>query len=159
VYRRVGGHAYGHAYSGPIGAVLAPAMLGVEAAPDLPFASTLCGACRDVCPVRIDIPALLLDLRARVMRELQPSGGERRLIGAWRRVAGSRRLYALATKLARVGTGLLARYPRALRMAPPLAAWAKARGIPRLAARSFHERRRDLASPRISGPDGPGKRQ
>ncbi len=72
VYRRVGGHAYGYAYSGPIGAVLAPAMLGIEQAGDLPFASTLCGACRDVCPVRIDIPELLLSLRARVVSERPP---------------------------------------------------------------------------------------
>ncbi len=151
VYRRVGGHAYGHAYSGPIGAVLAPAMLGVEAAPDVPFASTLCGACRDVCPVRIDIPALLLRLRARVVRELRPSAGERRLVGAWGRVAASSRLYALTARLARAGAAVLARVPRLVAIAPPLAAWSRARMLPRPASRSFHDRwRARAASPHVT---------
>ena len=57
VYGKVGGHAYGWVYPGPIGAVVTPSMVGVPKARDLPFASTLCGACRDVCPLRIDIPA------------------------------------------------------------------------------------------------------
>lgn len=63
VYRKIGGHAYGWIYPGPIGAVLTPQLLGPHRAADLPFASTLCGACRDVCPVKIDIPGMLLRLR------------------------------------------------------------------------------------------------
>ncbi len=63
VYREVGGHAYGSVYSGPVGAVLTPALMGKGF--DLPFASSLCGACQEVCPVRIDIPRMLLNLRAR----------------------------------------------------------------------------------------------
>jgi L-lactate dehydrogenase complex protein LldF len=62
VYRRIGGHAYGVTYSGPIGSIVSPNLFG-SAAAQLPFASTLCGACRDICPVRIDIPRLLLHLR------------------------------------------------------------------------------------------------
>jgi L-lactate dehydrogenase complex protein LldF len=69
VYRAVGGHAYGAVYPGPIGAVVNPALDGPGPWDDLPFASTLCGACREVCPVRIDIPGLLLTLRARTMAE------------------------------------------------------------------------------------------
>ena len=57
VYERTGGHAYGSVYPGPIGAVLTPQLTGVERSPSLPYASTLCGACYDVCPVKIDIPA------------------------------------------------------------------------------------------------------
>jgi L-lactate dehydrogenase complex protein LldF len=66
VYERTGGHAYGSVYPGPIGAVLSPQLTGVKANPSLPFASSLCGACYDVCPVAIDIPSMLVHLRARV---------------------------------------------------------------------------------------------
>ncbi len=62
VYRRIGGHAYGVPYSGPIGSIISPNLFGAAAA-HLPFASTLCGACRDICPVKIDIPRILLHLR------------------------------------------------------------------------------------------------
>ncbi|MBF6567946.1 MAG: iron-sulfur cluster-binding protein [Candidatus Binataceae bacterium] len=62
VYRRIGGHAYGYPYQGPIGSIISPALFG-KAAGHLPFASTLCGACREICPVKIDIPKLLLHLR------------------------------------------------------------------------------------------------
>lgn len=67
VYRKIGGHAYGWVYPGPIGAVLTPQMIGRERAAALPFASSLCGACRDVCPVKIDIPDLLLRLRHEIV--------------------------------------------------------------------------------------------
>ncbi|MCT4351826.1 lactate utilization protein [Streptomyces sp. Je 1-79] len=67
VYERTGGHAYGSVYPGPIGAVLTPQLVGVEHADSLPFASTLCGACYDACPVRIDIPDVLVHLRAKAV--------------------------------------------------------------------------------------------
>lgn len=63
VYQKIGGHAYGWVYPGPIGAVLTPQMIGRGRAAALPFASTLCGACRDVCPVKINLPEMLLHLR------------------------------------------------------------------------------------------------
>ena len=69
VYERVGGHAYGSVYPGPIGAVLSPQLTGVEQNPTLPYASTLCGACYDACPVKIDIPSVLVHLRARHVDE------------------------------------------------------------------------------------------
>ena len=62
VYRRIGGHAYGSPYPGPIGSIVSPNLFG-SAAAHLPFASTLCGACREICPVKIDIPRILLHLR------------------------------------------------------------------------------------------------
>jgi L-lactate dehydrogenase complex protein LldF len=68
VYRQTSGHAYGHVYSGPIGAVLAPALEGVQALPDIAKASTLCGACEEVCPVKIPIPTMLLKLRNEAVR-------------------------------------------------------------------------------------------
>ncbi len=64
VYRKAGGHAYGSPYSGPIGAVITPLLMGLEEYEALPHASTLCGACLEVCPVRIDLPRMLLELRA-----------------------------------------------------------------------------------------------
>src|ERR1700729_1114379 len=64
VYERTGGHAYGSVYPGPIGAVLSPQLTGTADNASLPFASTLCGACLDVCPVKIDIPSILVELRA-----------------------------------------------------------------------------------------------
>jgi L-lactate dehydrogenase complex protein LldF len=67
VYRQTGGHPYGYTYSGPIGAILAPGLLGLEEAMPLPYASSLCGACADVCPVRIPIPDLLLYWRERAV--------------------------------------------------------------------------------------------
>jgi L-lactate dehydrogenase complex protein LldF len=66
VYNNVGGHAYGFAYSGPIGSILTPEILGARTAASLPFASSLCGACADICPVKIPIPAILLHLRHRI---------------------------------------------------------------------------------------------
>jgi len=67
VYRKVGGHSYGWVYSGPIGAIINPQLQGIDKYPDLPFASSLCGACKDVCPVKIDFPKVLLDLRKQVI--------------------------------------------------------------------------------------------
>ena len=67
MYERTGGHAYGSVYPGPIGAVLSPQLTGVADNASLPFASTLCGACYDVCPVAIDIPQMLVHLRSRVV--------------------------------------------------------------------------------------------
>src|SRR5262250_202488 len=69
VYERTGGHAYGSVYPGPIGAVLSPQLTGVEDNASLPYASSLCGACYDACPVKIDIPSLLVHLRARHVEE------------------------------------------------------------------------------------------
>jgi L-lactate dehydrogenase complex protein LldF len=66
VYRQTGGHAYGSVYPGPIGAILTPQLTGMRHAQSLPFASSLCGACYEVCPVKINIPEVLIDLRAQV---------------------------------------------------------------------------------------------
>src|SRR5205085_2851561 len=67
VYERAGGHAYGSTYPGPIGAILTPMLSGIEAAGSLPYASSLCGACYEVCPVKIDIPKVLVHLRSPVV--------------------------------------------------------------------------------------------
>ena len=85
VYERTGGHAYGSVYPGPIGAILNPLLKGVgvdEQTDSLPYASTLCGACFEVCPVRIDIPSVLVDLRAQVVDAHR--GGVPQARGGWR---------------------------------------------------------------------------
>jgi L-lactate dehydrogenase complex protein LldF len=74
IYTRVGGHAYGWVYPGPIGAMITPLYLGLGRAPELPFASSLCGACKDACPVKIDIPKVLLHLRSHVVERIRPAG-------------------------------------------------------------------------------------
>jgi L-lactate dehydrogenase complex protein LldF len=71
VYERTGGHAYGSVYPGPIGAILTPQLVGAEHASSLPYASSLCGACYDVCPVKINIPEVLVHLRGQVVTEKQ----------------------------------------------------------------------------------------
>src|SRR5262249_52860938 len=68
VYRRIGGYSYPGSYSGPIGAILTPQFLGLSHEPELPYASSLCGACAEVCPVKIDIPKILLELRSEVKK-------------------------------------------------------------------------------------------
>jgi L-lactate dehydrogenase complex protein LldF len=140
VYRQIGGHAYGSVYPGPIGAVLTPQLFGIAAASALPYASSLCGACRDVCPVKIDIPAVLLHLRAQVVDHRVGSGGvaERIAFRGYAAVMARPRLYEWAARAVRAlqragGSGLLRR------IAPPLAAWAAERDLPPVAARSFRE--------------------
>ncbi|HTB97933.1 MAG TPA: LutB/LldF family L-lactate oxidation iron-sulfur protein [Terracidiphilus sp.] len=74
VYRQTGGHAYGSVYGGPIGAILTPQLQRMEHAQSLPFASSLCGACYEVCPVKINIPEVLIELRARVVNQERRRG-------------------------------------------------------------------------------------
>ena len=110
VYERVGGQAYESVYPGPIGAILTPLLRGLDEAPSLPWASSLCGACYEVCPVKIDIPTVLVHLRGRVVREqkskLTPEALAMRGMAA---AFGSRRRYEGAQRLARLGRGPLAK--------------------------------------------------
>jgi len=130
VYRQIGGHAYGSVYPGPIGAVLTPQLLGTGRSSELPYASSLCGACRDVCPVKIDIPAVLLHLRAQAVDR---GAGKRRVL---ERLA----FWAYAAVMARPRLlEWLVRAARTLRILPPLAAWTKWRDLRPLAPRSFRE--------------------
>ncbi len=103
VYRHVGGHTYGWVYSGPIGAIITPQLMGIDKAPELPFASSLCGACRDVCPVKIDIPKVLLELRKRVIEKRKGVGGfyilERLSISLWKIIVTNKFLYNLVNKI------------------------------------------------------------
>ncbi|MFH1861548.1 MAG: LutB/LldF family L-lactate oxidation iron-sulfur protein [bacterium] len=133
VYRRVGGHAYGWVYPGPIGAVLAPIFLGLEKAGDHPFASSLCGRCTEICPVGIELHNLLLELRARIVATLPQLSAERAFWASWKGIMDSPELYrALAT------------IPRFLlqdllhgNWSPALPIWGRERSGPDIAKRSF----------------------
>lgn len=141
VYEHVGGHAYESIYPGPIGAILAPQLAGMRAHADLPFASTLCGACADVCPVSIDIPRLLVHLRGRATAEGDGPRSERLAMRALGSVFASRRRYELAQRAARRGSGVL---HRAWRIGP-LGAWHSSRELPTIPAQSFREWWRERA--------------
>jgi L-lactate dehydrogenase complex protein LldF len=134
VYRSIGGHAYGWAYSGPIGAVITPLLTGLENATPLPYASTLCGRCKEVCPVDIDLPRMLLDLR----HDLVEQGLSPRLwktgIRAWAATASSPRRWSFAGKAIQKGSRLAPR-----RLPGPLDGWTKHRDLPPFASQSFHE--------------------
>jgi len=123
VYERVGGHAYGSVYPGPIGAVLSPQLTGVEENPTLPYASSLCGACYDVCPVKIDIPSVLVHLRARHVDEARrnhrvPRSEAIAMSAAAWVMAGSGR-FATAQRASRLGRPLGRRRGRISQLPPP----------------------------------------
>jgi L-lactate dehydrogenase complex protein LldF len=134
VYSRVGGHAYESVYPGPIGAILTPQLRGLDAAPTLPWASSLCGACYEVCPVKIDIPTVLVHLRGRVVREAKSRwSAERLTMDALARVFGSRGHYERAQRMARLGNGPLAKLPG------PLSGWTEMRELPHVPRETFRD--------------------
>ncbi|HET9526657.1 MAG TPA: LutB/LldF family L-lactate oxidation iron-sulfur protein [Pyrinomonadaceae bacterium] len=103
VYQQIGGHAYGSVYPGPIGAVITPQLMGLEKTAQLPYASSLCGACREVCPVKIDIPRLLLHLRSEIVaKQRNGSAAERLAFKVWARVMMSPALYEMGSVAARL---------------------------------------------------------
>ena len=148
VYRKVGGHAYGWVYPGPIGAVVSPMLTGLSDAKDLPYASSLCGACREVCPVRIDIPRMLLHLRhelaegQRYPEERSVSLVERLAMRGWRLSVTNPLMLALANRAGRLLQMPFLRRGRLVRLPPPLSAWTRHRTFPAL-KRPFRARWRD----------------
>jgi L-lactate dehydrogenase complex protein LldF len=149
VYRKIGGHAYGWVYSGPIGALVTPEFVGIGQARELPFASSLCGACREVCPVRINIPDLLLHLRSEA-QELAPKHtesllSERLMFRLWAWGMRHPFLYVLGSRFARWGQVLLARQGWIRKIpAYPASQWTKERDFPALAPQTFRDRWKKL---------------
>ena len=146
VYTRIGGHAYGTVYPGPIGKIVTPHMLGLETTRDLPTASSMCGACGEVCPVKIPIPSLLRRLREEAVRA--PAAEPQHMRGqgakhskkealvwkAWRTLNTSPGLYRVAMY---AGTRLRGLMPA------DIGPWTRYRSAPKPAARSLHELARE----------------
>jgi len=132
VYERTGGHAYGATYPGPIGAILTPLLVGVEHAPQLPFASSLCGACYEVCPVEIDIPTVLVKLRRDAVRAERHRAQDATFQAAARAMSGRRR-WTLAVKLAPLMRFIKRSAP------PPLSGWTRTRDLPDPPPQSFRD--------------------
>jgi L-lactate dehydrogenase complex protein LldF len=131
VYQQVGGHAYGSVYPGPIGSVITPQLMGMRKAAQLPYASSLCGACREVCPVKIDIPRLLLHLRGEISStQLSGRRKERLAFKLWAAIMRRPRLYEKTAIAARV----FQRWFKA-----PLKAWTNGRDLRPIEAESFRE--------------------
>jgi L-lactate dehydrogenase complex protein LldF len=133
VYRKIGGHSFPWVYSGPIGAIITPQFMGVSYEPGLPFASSLCGACAEVCPVKIDIPQVLLDLRSDV-KKAETRERKNRLeklsyrMFAW--MMTHPRVYAWA--------GWMARHGPVLNVGP-VRAWTSQRDLPPIPRQSFRD--------------------
>ena len=138
VYERTGGHAYGSVYPGPIGAILTPLLNGVGEAPTLPYASSLCGACYEVCPVKIDIPRVLVHLRGRVVKEGPRVTPERIAMRALAWTFADERRYRRAQSAARAGSRPVTK-DGLLRRLPGLGAWTDTRDLRPVARETFRE--------------------
>lgn len=146
VYREIGGHAYGSTYSGPIGAVISPLLHNsVTDVQALPYASSLCGACRDACPVRIDLPRLLLDLRADQVEDGESNRVEHLAMQNFAWMMDNRGRYESAGRLAGMGSNVLAWFSGgSIKALPgPFAAWTDTRNFPPFAQHSFRDQWRD----------------
>ncbi len=153
VYREIGGHAYGSTYSGPIGAVISPLLeMEVTQSAKLPFASTLCGACRDACPVKIDLPRLLLDLRADSVAAGETAWFERQAMSTFATTMQSRRLYESAGGTGGFGISILGMLSggKVRHAPPPFDQWTRSRDFPPFARRSFRRQWAERTS-RASG--------
>ena len=154
VYKKVGGHAYGWVYPGPIGAVVSPSLVGLKQAKDLPQASSLCGACREVCPVKINIPRMLLHLRNNLAessdaKENASTQSDRFLARSYAWLMSRPALLSLAHRLARslqrpllmLPFSPLTRSGGGIGRArlPYLSRWTRSKDLPLLPPRTFHE--------------------
>ncbi|HEX6301861.1 MAG TPA: LutB/LldF family L-lactate oxidation iron-sulfur protein [Acidimicrobiia bacterium] len=139
VFRTAGGHAYGSVYSGPFGSIVTPGLHGMDPWWDLPFASTLCGACEEVCPVRIQIPKMLLQLRQQAASEGRLPGWLQTGIVRYARTTVDPSRWARAKRWAFRLTGLIATGGWIRRMPGPGRGWTSSRDLPRPAKESFNE--------------------
>ena len=148
VYERTGGHAYNSVYPGPIGAILTPQLVGIgEPGPDsLPYASSLCGACYEVCPVKINIPEVLIHLRGRVVRNRQDRDGLRQKLDpenvamkSMSNVFADRERFEKAQRVARLGQWPLARGGTIGRLPGRLAGWTAVRDLKPIPEQTFRE--------------------
>ena len=147
VYHAVGGHSYGWVYPGPMGAVLTPTLIGVEKGGHLPNASTFCGRCESVCPMRIPLPKMMRHWREKEFEHHITPGGMRRGIGMWAWAAKRPRIYHFGARMAVGFLGLLGRRKGAFKTLPMAAGWTKHRDLSAPEGQTFQqqwaERRRN----------------
>jgi L-lactate dehydrogenase complex protein LldF len=134
VYRKAGGGAYSDVYSGPMGAVLVPLLVGLERAASLPHASSLCGACTTACPVKIPLHELLLELRRDLVERRVASRRERLAFLLWSLAWSNATSYRIWAAIARP-------LVRAAGVTSVGREWTRGRELPRLAARDSRRRR------------------
>ena len=147
VYRKVGGHAYGWVYPGPIGAVVSPVLTGLKDGVDLPNASTLCGACHEACPVKINIPRMLLELRAKAVEGSDDAAStasvrEKLTWKVWRWGMSGRRRYGALTKIGRAALMPMSRRGWIKRAPGPISGWTASRDFPLPAKENLAKRLR-----------------
>jgi L-lactate dehydrogenase complex protein LldF len=145
VYERVGGHAYNSVYPGPIGAILTPQLVGIGKVSSLPYASSLCGACYEVCPVKINIPQVLIYLRGRAVQYKQnrtllgPASPESVAMQAVARMFASRESYERAQRMAWLGQWPFVRRGAITSLPGPLSGWSAMRDLRPVPSQSFRE--------------------
>ena len=145
VYRKVGGHAYGYVYPGPIGAVITPVLTNLGDSKDLPGASSLCGACREVCPVKINIPRMLLSLRKDLAEggnypsERQSAVLERISFKLWRNISMRNHLMSIIIDSISLIQRVLFADNYIFNLPWPLSKWTKYRAIRRFPSKSFRD--------------------
>ena len=142
VYQTIGGHAYGWVYPGPMGSVLTPLYTGLDKAPDLPHAATLCNQCGVVCPVKIPLPELLRKLREKQVQTgvgTATAKAERRALKLWGFAARNPRLYAFGTRLATRYLKWLAGGKDRIQVLGMVPEWTKGRDFPAPEGKTFRE--------------------
>ncbi|MBA2344289.1 MAG: iron-sulfur cluster-binding protein [Rubrobacter sp.] len=138
VYRQTGGHAYGSTYSGPIGAVITPLLKGDREAKDLPYASSLCGACTETCPVGIPLHELLLKLRNRQVEEGMSSRAESLMFKGFERAMKTPAAYKAGAKVGKIAQKPVVK-DGSIKGAPGVRAWTDFRELAPMADKSFRE--------------------
>ena len=137
VYAAVGGHAYGWVYPGPMGAVLTPTLIGIDEAGHLPNASTFCGRCESVCPMKIPLPKMMRHWREREFERRLSPAPYRCGLEAWAFLAARPALYRLAAALASRVLGAMGRPRGRFRSLPLAGGWTQGRDMPAPEGRSF----------------------
>jgi L-lactate dehydrogenase complex protein LldF len=143
VYQKIGGHSYGWVYPGPMGSVLTPSYIGVENALDLPQASTLCGECHVVCPVKIQLPDLLRKLREKQFEGKMRPGFEYMAFAIWAFMAKRPTLYRIATQMATRVLKIMGGSRKLISRLPLAGGWTDNRDMPAPAGKTFRELYRD----------------
>ena len=144
VYRQIGGHAYGYTYPGPIGILLTAMLHGGGAVKDLAHASSLCGACAEACPVRIDIPRMLIELRKGNVERAVAPGPEQVVFKTFARLLTRPALYRLVAPVGRLLQRPFVRGGGIRRLPLFFGEWTRTRDLPAIASQTFSERWRDL---------------